>query len=344
MTAPLPFVSVVIPMRNEAGHIRTCIGSVLAQDYPADRCEVIVVDGESDDESPAILQSLGDRIRVLRNPARIVPTAMNIGIRAAHGEIIARVDAHTLLAPEYLRTGVETLQRTGADNVGGAMHAIGGGRVGNAIALAMGSRFGIGAYFHFATEDREVDTVYMGMWPRSVFERIGLFDTELVRNQDDELNYRLRKAGGRVFITTRMRSFYQNRQSIRTLVRQFFQYGMWKVRVLQKHAMQMSPRHFVPPLFVLSLGITALLAPIVPQAGWLCAAIAIAYGAALAAATAQVGRQHGWRHTPLVLLAFTIMHVCWGSGFLVGAVRFAGRWRSEEPLPERLTSAPARTQ
>ena len=179
------------------------------------------------------------------------------------------------------------------------------------------------------------------IWPRAVFERIGLFDAELVRNQDDELSYRLRKAGGRIFITTRMQSSYQNRQSIRTLARQFFQYGVWKIRVLQKHPKQMSPRHFVPPVFVLALAVTAVGAPIVPLSGWLCAAIAMAYVSALSAATVQVARQHGWRHVPLVLLVFVVMHVAWGSGFLVGAARFAGRWRSQEPLPERLAGAPA---
>src|SRR5262245_58517842 len=123
----LPLVSVVIPMRNEARHIGSCLDSVLAQDYPAEQLEVIVVDGESDDDSAAVLQAYGERLRVLRNPGRIVPTAMNIGIRAARGEIIARVDAHTILTLSYIRIGVETLQRTGADNVGGPMHSVGGG-------------------------------------------------------------------------------------------------------------------------------------------------------------------------------------------------------------------------
>jgi succinoglycan biosynthesis protein ExoA len=343
VTAALPLVSVVIPMRNEAAHISACIDSLLAQDYPSDRVEVIVVDGESDDTSMEVLRAYGDRLRIFRNPSRIVPTAMNIGIRAARGDIIARLDAHTLLATDYLRVGVETLQRSGADNVGGPMCSIGGGPVGDAIALAMASRFGIGAYFHFATAEREVDTVYMGMYPRQVFERIGLFDEELVRNQDDELNYRLRKAGGRIFITPRMRSRYQNRQSLRTLGRQFFQYGMWKIRVLQKHPRQMSPRQFVPPLFVLSVVISALAAPWLRPARWLVAAALAAYAAALLAAVSTVVSQHGWRHCPRVLAAFATMHLSWGSGFLVGAARFAGRWRAPEPPPPQLQTVQVRT-
>lgn len=344
MTVDLPLVSVVIPMRNEGAHISTCIDSVLAQDYPADRLEVIVVDGDSDDDSGAVLRGYGARLRVLHNPSRIVPTAMNIGIRAARGAIIARVDAHTVLAPDYIRIGVDTLQRSGADNVGGPMHAVGGGPLANAIAQAMSSRFGIGAYFHFASEDREVDTVYMGMYPRTVFERIGLFDEELVRNQDDELNYRLRKAGGRIFITTRMQSRYQNRQSLKTLARQFFQYGLWKIRVLQKHPRQMSLRQFVPPLFVAALLASALLAPWVPGAGWLCVTIAAAYAAALGAAGVSVVRQHGWDNFPQVVAAFATMHFSWGSGFLIGLVRFANRWFADEPVPPQLQAAQVRVR
>lgn len=336
-----PFVSVVIPMRNEAGHIAACIDSVLAQDYPADRFEVIVVDGDSDDDSRAILAGYGERVRVFSNPKRIVPPAMNIGIRAARGDIIMRVDAHTTLDPAYMRTGVATLQRTGADNVGGAMHAVGGGRLANGIAAAMGSRFGIGAYFHFGTEEREVDTVYLGMYPRAALARIGLYDEELVRNQDDELNYRLRKAGGRVVLTPQMRSHYQNRTSVRKLARQFYQYGLWKVRVLQKHPLQMSPRHFVPPAFVAALIGTALLAPFFTWAALLLTAINAAYLSACSLAAVAVARRAGWELLPACFVAFVTMHVSWGAGFLWGLVRFAPRWWRAEAPPPALDASPA---
>ena len=336
----LPLVSVVIPMRNEAAHISKCLDSVLAQDYAAERLEVIVVDGDSDDDSLEVLRGYGTRLRVLSNPSRIVPTAMNIGIRAARGAIICRVDAHTVLDPDYVRIGVETLQRTDADNVGGPMHAVGGGRWGDAIALATSSRFGIGAYFHFATADREVDTVYMGMFPKSVFERIGLFDEELVRNQDDELNYRLRKAGGRIFLTTRMRSRYQNRQSVRALARQFFQYGWWKIRVLQKHPKQMSLRQFVPPAFVAAVLLTGVLAPWSTLAAWLFVTALSAYGVGLLAATRSVAGRHGRHLFAPVMATFAVIHCSWGTGFLLGLARFAPRWFGDEPRPPQLCTAP----
>jgi succinoglycan biosynthesis protein ExoA len=339
MSEAWPFVSVVIPMRNEGSEFAQCLDAVLGQDYPADRMEVIVVDGDSDDASASLAQEYAARdarVRVLRNPQRIVPTALNIGIRAARGGIIARVDGHTRIAPDYLRVGVETLRRTGADNAGGPMRAVGGGGFGDAVAAAMSSRFGIGAYFHFGTVEREVDTVYMGMWPRAVFERAGLFDEELVRNQDDELNYRLRKLGGRVVLNPKMRSRYQNRQGVRRLARQFYQYGEWKVRVLQKHPRQMSWRHFVPPAFVAGLAGLALLAPIVPLAGGAMLGLMGSYALILLGVSAWQSRAAGWAAWPRTALAFAIIHITWGTGFLVGLFRHAGRWRRAEPVPPAL--------
>lgn len=334
-----PFVSVVIPMRNEGAQFSECLDAVLAQDYPAERLEIIVVDGESDDESAGVIRDYAarhPRITVLQNPRRIVPTAMNIAIRATRGSIITRVDGHTRIAPDYVRVGVEILQRTGADNVGGPMHPVGGGVFGDAVATAMSSRFGIGAYFHFGTDEREADTVYLGMWPRRVFERVGLFDEELVRNQDDEFNYRLRKLGGRIIFTPRMRSWYQNRQSLTRLARQFYQYGEWKVRVLQKHPRQMSWRHAVPPAFVAALlGLTAA-APFT----WLGSAGALAASSAYLAVIALVAARGAadWQRWAATTAAFVIIHIAWGSGVLSGLLRYADRWRGAEPPPPTLPS------
>lgn len=341
-----PFVSIVIPIRNEAATIGSLLDGVLAQDYPADRFEVLVVDGASTDGSAAVVETYArrdPRVRLLQNPRCIVPTALNIAIRAARGDIICRIDGHTRVAPDYVRIGVETLARSGADNVGGPMRSTGGGWFGDAVATATGSRFGIGSYFHYGSEEREVDTVYLGMWPRRVFARIGLFDEELVRNQDDELNYRLRKAGGRVLMTPAMRSWYQNRQSVTGLLRQYYQYGLWKVRVLQKHPRQMSWRHFVPPILVAALAGTTLLSGVVPEAVTASRIVFGLYVAAVLTVAGGLALRRGVRAWLATALAFVSIHCAWGAGFLNGLVSFAGRWRTPERAPPRLEERPGDT-
>ena len=334
----LPLVSVIIPMRNEVGSISALLDSVLGQDYPPDRLEVLVVDGESTDDSARTVESYAardPRVRLLHNPKRIVPSALNIAIRAARGEVIARLDAHTRIAPDYLRIGVETLRRTGADNVGGRMDAVGGGWFGDAVATATASRFGVGSYFHFGSDECEVDTVYLGFWPRAVFSRIGLFDEELVRNQDDELNYRLRKAGGRIVLNPAMRSWYQNRQSLTHLLRQYYQYGQWKVRVLQKHPRQMSWRHFVPPAFIAGLALLVIAAEVVPLASLVARVVFVLYMSIILLISAPQ-LQGGIRAWLATALAFVSIHMAWGAGFLTGLLKFADRWRKPEQAPPRL--------
>ena len=334
-----PLVSIVIPIRNEAASIGALLETVLAQDYPADRLEVLVIDGDSSDDTRAVVGAYAARdarIRLLANLKRIVPTALNVAIRAARGAIICRIDGHTEVAPDYVRIGVETLRRTGADNVGGRMDAIGGGWFGDAVADATSSRFGVGAYFHFGTEEREVDTVYLGMWPRSVFERVGLFDEELVRNQDDEFNYRLRKAGGRIVLNPAMRSWYQNRQDLAHLLTQYYQYGQWKVRVLQKHPRQMSWRHFVPPAFVAGMATLGIASSRLPAALVLLQVVGGLYLGGILAAAIWQSRRRGVAGVLATGLALICLHVAWGAGFLTGLIKFVDRWRRPEDAPPRL--------
>lgn len=337
-----PFLSVIVPMRNESDWIDRCLDTIFSQDYPAEKVEVLVVDGMSDDGSFEMLEAIAmkePRLRALRNPRRIVPSSLNLAIEEARGDVIVRVDSHTLLEKDYVSVGVELLEKTGADNVGGPMVKLGGGAIGDAIAGAMSSRFGVGSYFQFAEEDREVDTVYMGMWPRSVFDRVGLFDEELVRNQDDEFNYRIRKAGGRVIVSPRMRSRYQNRQSWGKLAKQFFEYGLWKTRVLQKHPSQMSLRHYIPPAFDFAVISSILAGFFKPEAALIGVGLLLAYALVMLVVAFREGRSENklrfW-------LALVIIHHGWALGFLLGMVRFAPRWlRSEAPArkPRREMSA-----
>ena len=355
----LPFVTVIMPIRNEARGIADTLGRVLAQDYPADCMEILVVDGISNDGTRQIiwdLQRQHSNLYLLDNPAKIVPTALNIALRQARGDVIIRVDGHTEIAPDYVRQCVETLQRTGADNVGGRMNAVGRNSFGNAVALATSTPFGIGGgRFHYSDEEEWVDTVYMGAWPRDVFEKIGMFDEELVRDQDDEFNYRLRARGGKVLLSPGIKSVYFVRSNLRALWRQYYQYGYWKVRVLQKHPLQMSPRQFAPPAFVAAVMVSVLMALLslspAPQLAASRASLHASFfpifirglgshvlllplvlilgmyvGANLAASIYTSYRKSAWAHFPLLVITFAALHFGYGLGFLVGLGRFSSRW------------------
>ena len=325
-----PRVSVVMPVRNEEAFLERSLAAIVEQDYPADRLEIIVADGRSDDGTRRVVESFRDRhagLRLIDNPQKIAAAGLNQAIRAARSEIIVRIDGHTIVAPDYVRQCVAALRRTGADNAGGRMTAVGEGPVGRAVALATSSRFGVGgAAFHYLGREAWVDTVYLGAWPRRVFDRIGLFDESMTRNQDDELNYRLRAHGGRILLSPAIRSRYHNRSTLRSLARQYFQYGLWKVRVLQKHPRQMRPRQLVPALFVAALLASTLAALLVPAAWWLLLAVAGAYGALNLLSSLWTALRSGPRHLPLLPAVFAILHLAYGAGFLAGLVRFARRW------------------
>lgn len=323
--------TVVMPVRNEGAFLRRSLAAVLSQDHPPELLEVIVADGMSDDETRPIVREMMARhpqLRMVDNPARIVPAGMNRAIREARGEVIVRVDGHTMVAPDYVSQCLAALQRSSADCVGGPMRSRGEGRFGEAVAAATSSRFGVGgARFHYAQGEEWVDTVYLGAWRRRTFDRIGLFDEEMVRDQDDELNYRLLDRGGRILLSPKIRSSYTVRGTPASLWGQYFQYGFWKVRVAQKHPRQIRPRQLAPPLFALSLVVSAAVAWASSDAVRLWGSVPLAYGVATLAASLAVARGAGWRILPWLPLAYATMHLSYGFGFLAGLVRFATRWR-----------------
>ncbi len=341
-----PFVSVIMPVRNEGQFIDRGLGAVIAQDYPPERFEVLVVDGMSDDDTRDRVRRLREatekpRIRLLDNPGRTAPCALNAGLAEAGGEVIVRVDGHCEIAADFVSRSVEALSAHGAGCVGGPLSTIGDGAVSEAIAIAMSSRFGVGGSpFRVAPKAgkrnivgsegvQEVDSVAFPAWPRRVMDEAGAFDEELVRNQDDEYSYRLRKLGHRILLIPEIRCRYYSRGSLRSLWLQYFQYGFWKVRVLQKHPRQMKARQFAPPAFVAWLLASVLTAWTVPGALALTLA-AGAYLAAVLAASVDLARRHGWRHLPVLPAVFPCLHLGYGSGFLAGLVRFAHRWRSPD--------------
>jgi hypothetical protein len=214
------------------------------------------------------------------------------------------------------------LRRTEADNVGGRMTAIGATRFGEAVALATSSPFGVGgARFHYSNQEEWTDTAYMGAWPRKVFEKIGLFDERLVRNQDDEFSYRLRAAGGKILLSPQIKSEYTVRSTPLSLFKQYFQYGFWKVLVLRKHTFQMRLRQFVPPIFTLAL-ISSFICLTLGFAWWPLALVLGSYVAANLCASLYVSSRSGWHHLFLLPLTYAILHLSYGFGFLLGLFTF----------------------
>lgn len=340
-----PFVSVIMPVHNESAHITQTLAAVLGQDYPADKLEILIADGMSSDDTREKIAALRGPfpVIVLENPGRIVPTGLNLAIRRAKGEIIVRVDGHTVIAPDYVRQCVEALRRSGAQNVGGRMNAQGRGPFGQVVALATSTPFGVGgARFHYSEAEEWVDTVYMGAWPRTVFEQIGLFDEELVRDQDDEFNYRLRAHGGRILLSPFIRSEYTVRSTPRALWRQYYQYGLWKIRVLQKHPRQMRPRQFIPPAFALSLLFSLALASsfifhisyfVLFPLAIILASYLIANLAASIVSFSKFPKSQFPNHLityALLPMIFAILHLSYGLGFLAGLIKFANRWGDKQ--------------
>ena len=325
-------VSVIMPIRNEANFIEQSLRAVLTQDYPHDLLEVLIADGLSVDGTRQIIAHLAEahpdiRVAVIENSRRIVPTGLNLALARARGKVIVRVDGHTIVAPDYVRECVAALQRSGAGNVGGRMEPVSQNRFGEAVSLATSMPFGVGgARFHYSEHEEWVDTVYMGAWPRQIFERIGLFDEEQVRNQDDEFNYRLLERKGRILLSPNIRSHYYTRSTPRSLWRQYYQYGYWKVRVMQKHPRQMRPRQFVPPFFAGTLLLTLGLAPFTAIGRWGMELAAGCYAVGNLAASALMARRADWRLLPLLAVTFAILHLSYGLGFLAGLVKFWNRW------------------
>ncbi len=341
MTTVEPFVTVLMPVRNEGDFIERSLGAVLNQVYPVDRFEVLVVDGMSEDSTRRIVERLGAErnlpsVVLLDNPQRIVATALNIGIRQARGEILLRVDGHCEIGRDHLRKSVNLLLKDDGAiaGVGGPVDTVNRTYVGRAIAAAMASRLGVGgSAFRVGVErPRVADTVPFPAYSRSTIDRAGPYDEELVRNQDDEYNYRIRGLGGRLVLDPALESRYHSRPSLRGLWRQYFQYGFWKVRVLQKHPRQMSLRQFVPGVLVSTLLVGGAALVVHPGAVGVVAAVAGSYLIAVLMGSLWVAARKGVELLPVLPLSFLALHLGYGSGFLVGLLRFWNRWRDSSTL------------
>ena len=322
-----PAVSIVIPCRNEHRYVEPCIRSLLCQEPPEGGFELIVADGMSTDGTRDLLRGMEQAshlLRVIDNPGLTVSTALNRAIAVAKGRIVIRADVHTEYATDYIRQCVRVLDDSGADNVGGPWVAVGEGYIDSAIAAVFHSSFGSGgARAHDSSYAGPVDTVYLGCWRRECFDRIGGFDEALVRNQDDEFNLRLTRAGGLVWQSPLIRSRYHPRASLRRLFQQYVQYGYWKVPVIRKHRLPASWRHLVPALFVF----TTLVLSIASLGSWpALLALGVLMGSYLTctlAASVITALRCDLTLLPVMPLVFACFHVGYGYGFLRGIVDFA---------------------
>lgn len=327
----LPFVSVLMPVRNEERYIERSLGSVLAQDYPPDRFEVIVADGRSTDRTRELVRSMmkgNISVKLIDNPGMIAPTALNAAYQEAKGSILARVDGHCEIPVDYLARAVRHLVEERVDGVGGSWTIVGETPVSRSIALASAARFGVGGSSYRVTSGRDmmVDTIPFPVYLRKTIEIAGPYDEELIRDQDDEYNFRIRELGGRLLLAGDLTTIYHSRTSLRRLAKQYFQYGFWKVRVAQKHPKRMSLRHFVPSAFVLSLSSFALISLSSRKARRPLMIVAMSYTAANASVSLWLALRHGLRHLPVLTVAFASMHVGYGLGFCIGLIKFSRRW------------------
>ncbi|RHA38907.1 glycosyltransferase family 2 protein [Cellulomonas rhizosphaerae] len=325
-----PPVVVFATVRNEERDLRAAVGAVLAQDYPGPMVFALAV-GPSDDATEAIAAELAaqdPRVVVVVNPTGLTPQGLNIATRAGieaqpASTYLIRTDGHAELPVDYVRTAVDTLERTGADNVGGMMVPLGNGPMQEAVAYAMSHPVGLGGgRFHTGGTEGEAETVYLGAFRRAVFERLGGYDEHWSRAQDWELNLRLRTSGAVVWFTPRMRVEYRPRASFRALAAQFYKTGQWRREVVRRYPQTASPRYLAPPVAVVAIALSvvgavlgvALGAPVlalllVVPAVYLLAVVATAISAARDLRPAAVLR------LPAVL---SVMHMAWGSGFLRG--------------------------
>lgn len=333
-------VSVVMPVYNEEKYIRECIESLLKQDYPQERMEWIFVDGCSKDSTVNILKeyqkSHPELIRIEYNPNRIVPFAMNIGIVASRGKYIVRLDAHADYAQDYISKCVYYLEATDAENVGGIAETKSHGVVGKAIAKMLSSKFGVGnSHFRTNGESGYVDTVPFGAFKREVFSKYGGYDERLVRNQDNEMNFRIRKNGGKIYLSNSIHLTYYCRDSIKGIVQMAIKNGAWNIITMKLCPGSMGVRHFIPLAFVLSIIIFALIG-FWHWSIWLILAAELLLYLSLDLIF-SLSNGETYKEKFILILLFPIFHISYGFGSLIGIVKlFSKKYRSSLYSPNKI--------
>lgn len=326
-------VSIIIPTYNEERFIKTCLDSIYKQSFPVDKMEILVIDGMSNDRTIQIVEKEIEagrtNIRLFENPKRIQASAINLGVQASTGEYIVRMDAHCTYDCEYVKKCIKLAKDTGADNVGGITIAKGNTRIGKVISFALSCPFGVGnSVFRLGGMDGDVETVPFGAFPRTTFEKFGLFNESLARCEDKEFNHRIRMGGGRIYMSKDIKTFYNNRETIRDIAKQSHHNGLWNMFTLVLSPGSVSIRHFVPLAFVSSLiGIgAAALGGFFTSTGlrsfvWVLAMELGLYFILNVFFAIRLVQKTGYLNLFLLPLIFITMHVSYGIGSLEGIFR-----------------------
>ena len=319
-----PKVSVIVPIRNEEKYIEACLTSLLAQTYPAELYEILVADGRSSDRTRDIVRRIENKasnVRCVDNPAATAPAGMNLGIQNSNGDVIIRADGHNFYPPDYIENCVKYLRETGADNVGGPWRTVPAANTFSArlVAAILTSPFGVGdSSFRTTAKEGFVETVPFGAFRRELFDRVGFFNEKLVRNQDNELNARIRLAGGKIYQTPALTTEYHPVASYVELLKQTFRTSQWHVFSMRQNIRAMGLRHLVPAVFAatfLALSAAWLFAPLACRV--LIALAAIYFLMALTVSLFR-SRQHGIAVMCILPCAFWFFHMSYGLGTLVG--------------------------
>lgn len=314
--APSPAVSVIMPVLDEERHLRDAVRAILAQSY-AGEMEVVIALGPSTDRTDEIAAELvreDPRVRTVPNPTGRTPAALNAAIKASRHPVVVRVDGHGMLSPGYIDTAVRLLAETGAQNVGGIMHAEGENDWERAVAAAMTSKIGVGnAAFHTGGEAAPAETVYLGVFRREALERQGGYNVEFVRAQDWELNFRIREAGGLIWFSPELRVSYRPRPTVRALALQYRNYGRWRHVVARYHEGSINPRYLAPPTAVCAIAAGVVVGAVLTPWAFL---VPAGYLAAIVAGSVPAGKGLSLKARAQIPVALATMHMSWGWGFL----------------------------
>lgn len=334
------WVSVIIPCREEKGYIAKALRAVLANDWPSDRMEVLVVDGVSNDGTRDIVAEIGardPRVKLVDNPGLFAGSAMKVGVAAGRGEYVVRVDAHAEIPPHYVKNGVAILEHNpGIWAVGGPVDRVATLEPGRFISAVISNIFATGnTPARIGRREGPIDAVAYPVWRRAVFARVGDFDDTLARNEDDDYFYRIRRAGGKIYQSQKMRAKYFVRGSVRQLWRQYTQYAFWKVAVAKKHGRFMDWRSFAPPAFFAALALAVAGGFLTPYL-WLAGGVlAAAYLTADVVASAVVGAKTGLRSFFKALAVFPVFHFKYAMGIVAGIWCFYVRGLSPAEVARR---------